>query len=36
MGKIVEDKEADYNLKEIPFEIIISLVDGIPKLFTKR
>ena len=35
MGKIVEDKEADDNLREIAFEIIVSLVEGIPKLLQK-
>ncbi len=35
MGKIVEDQEADDNLREIAFEIIVSLVEGIPKLLEK-
>ena len=35
MGKIVEDKEADDNLREIAFEIVVSLVEGIPKLLQK-
>ena len=35
MGKIVEDKEADDNLREIAFEIIVALIEGIPKLIEK-
>ena len=35
MGKIVQDKEADDNLREISFEIIVSLIEGIPKLLEK-
>ena len=35
MGKIVEDKEADDNLREIAFEIIVALVEGIPKILEK-
>ena len=32
MGKIVNDKQADDNIREIAFEIIVSLIEGIPKL----
>ena len=35
MGKIVQDQEADDNLREIAFEIIVSIIEGIPKLLEK-
>ena len=35
MGKIVNDKEADDNIREIAFEIIVSLIEGMPKLLEK-
>jgi hypothetical protein len=35
MGKIVEDKEADDNLREIAFEIIVAMIEGIPKIIEK-
>jgi hypothetical protein len=36
MGKIVEDKEADDNLREIALEIIVSLIEGIPTILEKN
>ena len=36
MGKIVHDQEADDNLREIAFEIIVSLIEGIPKILDKE
>ena len=35
MGKIIEDKEAEDNLREIAFEIIVSIIEGIPKILDK-
>ena len=35
MGKIVQDKEVDDNLREISFEIIVALIEEMPKLFDK-
>ena len=36
MGKIVQDKEADDNLREIAFEIIVSLIEEMPKILEKE
>ena len=35
MGKIVEDKEADDNIREIAYEIIVAIIEGIPKVVEK-
>jgi hypothetical protein len=35
MGKIVEDKECDDNLREIAFEIIVAMIEGMPKIIEK-
>ena len=35
MGKIVQDQEADDNIREIAFEIIVSIIEGIPKILEK-
>ena len=35
MGKIIEDKEAEDNLREIAFEIIVSIIEAIPKILDK-
>jgi len=35
MGKIVEDKEADDNIREIAYEIIVAIIEGNQKILDK-
>ena len=35
MGKIIENKDADDNLREVAYEIIVTILEGIPKVVEK-
>ena len=35
MGKIIENKTIDDNLREISFELLVSLIEGLPKVISK-
>ena len=35
IGKIIEDKEVEDNLREIAYEIMVSIIEGIPKILEK-
>ena len=35
MGKIIDNKECDDNLREIAYEIIVTILEGIPKVVEK-
>ena len=36
IGKIIEDQEVEDNLREIAYEIMVSIIEGIPKILEKE